>query len=77
MGASIVERAKQVQRKAPAAQSNASPDLIEIAVAWLAGEITWSQAATVLNVPIKKSPYGYFGPALREAYRRGKLVKGA
>lgn len=76
---SLVERAK----KAPARSSKAASDEeIELALAWLCGEITSGQIADVLYPEIKRSAAGgkvlyRVATWLRAAYTQGWLQKTA
>lgn len=73
----LVEKAKQTQNPDRGRMSQISDERVALAVAWISGEVTWFQAKAALELKQSKSGNAgqYLGPALREAYRRGLLVK--
>ena len=67
----LLEKAKS--REASRSSSTVTADEIELAIGFMRGEITFSQAAFALNKNSTAGAYSQICIALRAAYQRGKL----
>ena len=79
MAKSLLDRAKQVRIKEPYKQC-ASAEEIELALAWLDGQVTNKQVAAVKFPKLKQatvssSVYSFLVRTLRDAYQLGVLRK--
>lgn len=56
---------------------HATDEELQVALAWINGEINLPQVCVGLELPMKKSSNGLYRIAvlLKEAYRRGMLIK--
>ena len=69
---SLLERARAVPVRI-GRSAGPTDERIELALAWLRGDITITQAAVALESAVNGATYAKLTTALREAHRRGLL----
>lgn len=71
----LVDKAKSFVKKTK--QKKVQPDLVELALAWLRGDVTSTQASYAVHGKVIKNTYLVFGnlaKGIRGAYENGTLV---
>lgn len=64
---------KALMSKRPYARTTCTDDEIDLAFAWLKGEISNSQVCSALGGKTGQIPYTFVARALREAFRKGRI----
>jgi hypothetical protein len=68
----LLEKAKSIP--VSRTQQSISDDEIDLAIAWVKGEITFSQIAKALDYAGGNQPYAFVANSIRHAYAKG-LIK--
>jgi hypothetical protein len=71
----LLEKAKARGTKAQGAPPRkVSKDQVELAIAWLRGEVTYSAVMDVMKLTAGSNVYGFVAIALKEAYKQNRIT---